>query len=392
MHFEERPVERPTAVSLFSGIGGIDLAAERAGFRVVVMVEKDPFCREVLRRRFPDAILYSDVKHITRQKIISKLYQKGVLKRDPAHGPVVDLVFGGYPCQPISVAGKQLGEADDRWLWPEVDRINAALRPTWFLGENVANHVKVGLDGVLADLEAQGYACWPLLLPACAVGAPQGRERTFIVAHAESERVQGSRSLGEQEPPLPAGEGVSGCNSPGGGTADGRPQPGMGGSSDGVPTWMDGHRWPAHRREPQHEWEPPRVLANVPRRKDRLKALGNAVVPAQVYPILEAIHEQISAAKTVYTASALNAVLAEARQAVQLSDWIAVGEALGPLLDEPGARFPSLLGIVHTIDEQIKPNLVEVRRRIHGGLPHCYQVVQGILVAPEMDEPAQLPA
>ncbi|WP_425553575.1 DNA cytosine methyltransferase [Hymenobacter fastidiosus] len=97
--------------------------------------------------------------------------------------PRGDIISAGYPCQPESCAGKRHSPADDRWLWPEILRILAQCRLGWFLGENVAGHVTLGLDGVLPDLEAAGYEVWPLVLPAGALGAPHRRDRVCIIAH-----------------------------------------------------------------------------------------------------------------------------------------------------------------------------------------------------------------
>ncbi|WP_414654783.1 DNA cytosine methyltransferase [Hymenobacter sp.] len=151
--------------ALCNGIGGFALAARRAGIRTAWTCEIDPFCNAVSRRHFPDAHQYLNIY-------------------DVCHPPRVDVISAGYPCQPASYAGKRRGPADNRWLWPEVLRLLAQCRPRWFLGENVAGHLTLGLESVLADLEAEGYEVWPLVLPACAVDAPHRRDRVWIVAHA----------------------------------------------------------------------------------------------------------------------------------------------------------------------------------------------------------------
>lgn len=156
--------------SLFTGIGGIDLGLERAGFTISWQVEKDDYCRNVLRLRWPSVPCHADITAIDWEFI-----------------PRVDLVCGGFPCQPFSFCGKRGGAADDRYLWPEVVRCLAALRPTWFFGENVPGLISLGLDQVCADLEGLGYAVWPVCVPACAVDAPHIRQRIWILAYTTSD-------------------------------------------------------------------------------------------------------------------------------------------------------------------------------------------------------------
>ena len=155
--------------SLFSGIGGLDLGLERAGMEIVWQCEKDPFCRGVLRQHWPTARLFDDVTTI-----------------DPDDLDPVDLICGGFPCQPVSLAGRRQGANDARWLWPAMRGIISHVRPSWVLGENTPGLITMGLDGVLLDLEALGYACRTFVVPACAVDAPHRRDRVFIVAHAGS--------------------------------------------------------------------------------------------------------------------------------------------------------------------------------------------------------------
>ena len=160
-----------TVGSLFSGIGGIDLGLERAGMRVLWQVEWDKWCRRVLAMRFPGVKQYADVRDVEWSEV-----QR------------VDVLAGGYPCQPFSTAGNRQGEEDDRHLWPEVNRLLDIFRPTWFIGENVAGHISLGLDTVLSDLENTGYAARVFLIPAVAVDAKHRRDRIWIVANAKGER------------------------------------------------------------------------------------------------------------------------------------------------------------------------------------------------------------
>lgn len=153
--------------SLFAGIGGFDLGLERAGMSVKWQVENNEFCNRVLAKHWPSVTRYGDIKTIDWQEV------------EP-----VDLVCGGFPCQPFSLAGKRRGKSDDRYLWPEVVRCLDGLRPTWFLGENVPGIVNLALDQVYADLEAQGYEVVAFNIPACGVGAWHERQRIWFVAYA----------------------------------------------------------------------------------------------------------------------------------------------------------------------------------------------------------------
>jgi DNA (cytosine-5)-methyltransferase 1 len=152
-------------LSLFSGIGGFDLGLERAGMTCVGQVEWEPYCQAVLKHHWPHVKQMGDIRDV----------------KEDSFGPV-DLICGGFPCQPFSVAGKQRGKDDNRYLWPEMFRVIRTYRPTWVLGENVPGIVKMALDQVLADLEGEGYAVQAFLIPACGVDAPHRRERVWIVA------------------------------------------------------------------------------------------------------------------------------------------------------------------------------------------------------------------
>ncbi len=155
--------------SLFSGIGGFDLGLERAGMECAWQVEIDEYCLKVLAKHWPSVSRYTDVRECGRDNL------------EP-----VDLICGGFPCQPYSVAGKRRGAADDRNLWPEFLRIVRELRPAWIVGENVPGIVPMYLDTVLSDLEGEAYTCWTFNIPACAFDAPHRRERIFVVGYTES--------------------------------------------------------------------------------------------------------------------------------------------------------------------------------------------------------------
>ena len=172
-------------LDLFSGIGGFSLGLERTGgFETVAFCEIEEFPRKVLAKHWPGVPCFTDVRKLTKEQI---------------DGPV-DVICGGYPCQPFSTAGQRRGKEDDRHLWPEFNRLVAELRPTWVIGENVAGHISMGLDDVLSDLEGQGYACRTFVIPACAVDAPHRRDRVWTVAHAHKGRWHGNGVTSEAEP------------------------------------------------------------------------------------------------------------------------------------------------------------------------------------------------
>jgi len=307
-------------LDLFSGIGGFSLGLERAGsFRTVAFCERDEFCQAVLRKHWPDTPLYEDVRTIPT----------GGLGR-------VDIIVGGFPCQPWSQAGQQRGSEDDRDLWPEMARLVAELRPKYLIGENVRGFVSqpMGLQRSLSDLESLGYQAVSFIVPACAVNAPHRRDRVWIVAHSNS-KSEADGTINEERLVADAKRGRRGQNreqrgldkvsrsgahaklpikksSPdvahaaqlqrdGGGEhteqgerqvsksgkrggtdgEDGGPQQWlpesrMGGMADGFPRWLD-------------EPDCGRVATGVKNRVPRLKALGNAVVPQVVEQIGRAI-------------------------------------------------------------------------------------------------------
>ena len=210
--------------SLFSGIGGMDLGFDRAGMTCKWQVEIDDYCNRVLAKHWPNVRRYRDVREVGEHNLES-----------------VDVITGGFPCQPHSVAGKRKGAADDRNLWPEYLRIITELRPTWVVGENVPGIVTTYLDTVLSDLEGAGYEVATFNLPAVAFDAPHRRERIFVVADANDKRLEiwksESSDNGAQQSPT-----FRACG------------------------------WPT---EPNVG----RVAHGVSNRVDRLRGLGNAVVP-----------------------------------------------------------------------------------------------------------------
>jgi len=170
-------------LDLFSGIGGFSLGLESAGLvETVAFCDFDKYCQQVLNKNFPGVPVYGDVKELNYEK----------LKADGIDQ--VDIITGGYPCQPFSVAGRKKGEQDPRHVWPEMFRLIKELRPTWVIGENVGGHIKLGLDSVLENLESEGYSARTFSISASSVGANHKRERVWIVANSR-------RSVGREQSP-----------------------------------------------------------------------------------------------------------------------------------------------------------------------------------------------
>ena len=298
-----------THLSLFSGIGGLDLAAEMAGFTTVGQCEWADYPTKVLEKHWPDVPRWRDIRTLTG----GSFYERTGLQ-------TVDVISGGFPCQPFSVAGKRRGKEDDRYLWPEMLRVIQEIRPAWVVGENVAGIVSMALDQVYADLENEGYAVQALIIPACAVDAPHRRDRCAIVAHSEGVRLQRKWACWEQisSPRLEKSQSERDCDvlpdayevrrdmrGPGGERVyRDAPRNEVDSSSKALcdPTiqrLQDRGRKtvcrPQEEQEPQRpDWWPAepnvgRVVNGLPHRVDRLKCLGNAVVPQQFYPIFQAI-------------------------------------------------------------------------------------------------------
>lgn len=170
-----------TVGSLFSGIGGIELGLERAGMKVLWQVENNEWCQKVLTKHWPEVPKYGDVQELSASSL-----------------EAVDVIAGGFPCQPVSFAGKREAQADPRWLWPHFARLVDDLRPRYVLVENVPGLRSAGGTDVVTDLTAMGYDCEWGELSAAGVGAPHLRNRVFIVAYPSSQR-EPERSVDEVE-------------------------------------------------------------------------------------------------------------------------------------------------------------------------------------------------
>jgi DNA (cytosine-5)-methyltransferase 1 len=179
-------------LDICSGIGGFSLGLEATGgFDTVAFCEFDDFCCKVLNKHWPNVPIYKDLKEIGNdpERIIQEF----------------DLICGGIPCQPFSLAGKQKGKEDDRHLWPYMYAIVKSKKPTWVIVENVGGFVNVALDDVCLDLETQGYATQSFIIPACSVEAPHKRDRIWILgklmanAHDTGDRTPGSKADGDRQ-------------------------------------------------------------------------------------------------------------------------------------------------------------------------------------------------
>ena len=232
-------------LDLFSGIGGFSLGLEATNyFETVAFCEIDKYCQKILRKHWSDVPIFEDIKKLNGKEL-----------------PKIDVITGGYPCQPFSVAGKQKAEQDPRYLWTEYFRLIKELRPTWVIGENVSGHIKLGLDTVLTNLESEGYSTRTFSISASSVGANHKRERIWILGYSKSKQS------------------CSKNNSPKQGKASEEKQVKFRGNCGGE-MWKSNWLF-----EPDMD----RVAHGLPETMDRLKCLGNAVVPYIPFLIGECI-------------------------------------------------------------------------------------------------------
>ena len=254
-----------TVGSLFSGIGGLDLGLERAGMTVIWQSEIDPYCCRVLKKWWPNVPNLGDVTQVDWSTVERP-----------------DVICGGYPCQPFSLAGARAGEDDARHLWPYMVGAIRALRPRFAVMENVPGHLSLGFGRVLGDLAESGYDTEWDCIPAAAVGAPHIRDRVYIVAYTDSSELWDNRRCGPSES---KGRDVSNVSA-----NHGTQRHVAHAEEFAVGAGLCANEQAEQRRgrfgnggSTRNAWaaEPSicRVAHGVPSRVDRLTGLGNAVVP-----------------------------------------------------------------------------------------------------------------
>lgn len=231
--------------------GGFDLASQWMGWENVFQVENNKWCKKVLKKNFPNVKRYGDIKKFNGTKY------KGA----------VDIISGGFPCQPFSQAGKRKGTEDDRYLWPQMLRIISEVKPAWIVGENVAglHSMENGrtLERILIDLEGEGYWVETYIIPACAIEAWHRRERIWIFAHTFKQRLQNNSQFKKSK---------VGISKP-------RPSNNFGGHLS--VNWDDRYRNGGDIRRG----------VRVSKRLDRIKGLGNGLIPQVAYELFKAIEE-----------------------------------------------------------------------------------------------------
>jgi len=277
-------------VDLCSGIGGFALGFEWAELSSpVLFCDIEPWSRKILAKHWPDVPIAEDVKELANDP-------DGLI-------PDCDILTAGYPCQPFSLAGERRGTEDDRHIWPYIFSIIQRKRPSWCVFENVYGHVSMGLDEVLSDLEGEGYAARPFIVPACAADAPHRRDRVWIiarnVAYADnrhrSRKVKGILDQSDRQTSNRSsrrGEDVADTNSAG---LQGRQN-----ARDISQSRAQRNKQSARcsERPDGQNWKPEpavgRVANGIPRRVDRLRGLGNAIVPQiamRIGQTIKAVHD-----------------------------------------------------------------------------------------------------
>ena len=335
-----------THLDLFSGIGGFALAAQNCGYTTIGFCEKEPYAQQILKERF--GAVWADASgstlternnrreehqphgrnEIRNQHCTSSSRPKlhdNIFTLDGSDYAGVDLLTGGFPCQPFSVAGKRKGAADDRALWPEMLRVINGAQPRWLIGENVAGIVTMELDSILSDLEGIGYAAWPIVVPACAVDAKHRRDRVWIIGRKNVEDSRDMRNNGgcgvsrqcqgegAASKAAGSGEDVAHANERRGQQRDknerslSKPDSECAGSGEDV-AHADSQRGcvrEANGSDAGDAWKSPctwkdegewfaesgmgRVAHGIPHRAHRLRGLGNAIVPQVAFEIIRAI-------------------------------------------------------------------------------------------------------
>lgn len=317
-------------IDLCSGIGGFALGFQWAGLsKPVLFCDIEPWSRKILKKHWPDVPIAEDVKELASDP-------DGLI---PRTDPKKTILTAGYPCQPFSHAGKRLGQEDDRHIWPYILQIVAQKRPAFCVFENVYGHVSMGLDQVLLDLEGQGYASRTFIVPACGVDAPHRRDRVWIVANASGVRCEtrgakqslqrlgtsgkarrqaldGQRNAEDRTAKDVANTEVMHSNVSTKHTEQGQRQEPQSRDSSGEVTVANtdsqrGRRRNTQRQDAEDAGQPSRhtrdntrgmeswltepsvgrVAHGIPKRVDRLRGLGNAIVPQIAMKIGEAIRQ-----------------------------------------------------------------------------------------------------
>lgn len=241
-------------LDLFSGIGGFALAARWMNWQTVQFVEIDPFCQAVLKKNFKGVPIHGDIKTFDGTNYFER----------------VDIISGGFPCQPFSKAGKRKGKLDDRFLWPEMLRVISEVKPLWIVGENVTGILSMEFEKMLIQMEDQGYRAEVYIIPACAIGATHQRDRVWIVANS-------SGSGGVQFRKWPTIQN--------GNRNDQNEEPRRFKQPYGIGGRAESDDW--------QEWEIEPLLCGdddgISYRLDRNKSLGNAIHPCVAFEIFKAI-------------------------------------------------------------------------------------------------------
>jgi len=291
-------------IDLCSGIGGFALGFRWAGLsKPVLFCDIEPWSRKILRKHWPDVPILEDVKELANDP-------DGLI---PDTDPRRTIITAGYPCQPFSLAGERRGSEDDRHIWPYILSIIQTKRPAWTVFENVYGHVSMGLDEVLSDLEGQSYAARPFIVPACATDAPHRRDRVWIIARNVGDtnsrertgnnggrpkqeesgtgfktgckdvaHANGTRPQRHMEQQAKQADAFIGCSK---NVADANGERGRRGNperQDAETAWQSS-RGPRNNPRGVETWNPEpsvgRVANGIPSRVDRLRGLGNAIVP-----------------------------------------------------------------------------------------------------------------
>lgn len=272
--------------SLFAGIGGFDLAAQWVGWENVFQVENDDYCNKVLKKNFPDVQRFKDIKQFDGTKFRGS----------------VDIISGGFPCQPFSVAGKRKGKEDDRYLWPEMLRVTSEAQPGWIVAENVRGLINQGgglvFEQVLSDMEGIGYETQPFVIPACAVNAPHRRDRVWIVAHSTKSGLSKPGLAGIREFQAQKGKGLDDrfeFNNSHASDTDSKRLAFRSRNKD-----RSGAIWKEGKAIAENNWEESwikvatrlcRMDARIPNRVDRIKSIGNAIPPHVAFEIFKIIDQ-----------------------------------------------------------------------------------------------------